>query len=432
MLRGMHGFAYLFERFPSYVQAFTHREVGGMIAQGMDPAVFTIRDPEWQRADDFPKGLLERVRVMPTAEELVARTKAMRVADAIPAEIWAVFKGWGDKPDKGRIYEAYHVGLELKRMRVRHVHAHFAGIAARAAWWIKKFFGIGYSFTGHANDIFCEGEHAIGLDDLVRDARMVITVSDYSRSWLSERYPAYARKIFRVYNGIDVARFQADRSRVRPGPPMILSVGRLVEKKGFPDLVEACRILRDRGLDFRCTIAGGGPMEGVIRERIARAELRERVTLTGPVGEKDVIALLSEATIFALACVTEAGAGKDNLPTVIMEAMASGLPVVSTRVAGVPEMLKAPAPGTLTGERKPEELADALAEWLQQGRITAETAAVAQGEAARKFDVSATSRQLKRLLVRCGGARVPAEALARDAGLSLDLAVGIPKRFWGR
>src|SRR5207249_4785872 len=206
--------------------------------------------------------------------------------------------------------EAAWLGLELRRLGIRHVHTHFAGMAARTAYWIKKFWGIGYSFTGHANDIFCETDFPVSLDDLVREAKFVVTETNFSRDWLREKFPDRARKIHRVYNGIHVEEFPAathDSSK-----PRIISVGRCIEKKGFGDLIEACRILKQRGVEFDCRIVGGGPLEADLRAQIDRAGLNADVSLTGPRTEEEVIRLLTGSTLFALACVREADGGMDN------------------------------------------------------------------------------------------------------------------------
>ena len=150
------------------------------------------------------------------------------------------------------------LGPELKKRKIKHVHAHFGGLAARTAWWLRRLYGISYSYTGHANDIFCATDCPVSNEHLARDARLIITETDFARRWMEERYPFVRGKVFRVFNGIDPTGFFP---RVASGDaPLIVSVGRYVEKKGFDVLIEACAKLRDRGLPFRCEIAGGGPL----------------------------------------------------------------------------------------------------------------------------------------------------------------------------
>ena len=176
----------------------------------------------------------------------------------------------------------------------------------------------------------------------------MVTETDYSRDWLRRRCPAWAHKIERTYNGIYPGEFA--RADFSAQPPEIVSVGRLIEKKGFNDLIDACGLLRQRGADFRCRIIGAGPLENALREQIARAGLDPIVTLEGARQEAEVIAYLRRARVFALACARDPDGGSDNLPTVIMEAMAAGLPIVSTRVAGIPEMIEEGVTGRILAE----------------------------------------------------------------------------------
>ena len=330
--------------------------------------------------------------------------------------MWEVFNTWGDRGDKGRLYEAAWLGLELKRAGVRHVHAHFAGIAARTAFWIKEFWGIDYSFTGHANDIFCETDFPVSLRDLVREAKLVVTETDFSRDWLRRKFPEHSRRIERCYNGIDIGKFGPAGSG--GATPRIISVGRYVEKKGFPDLIEACRILRERGVAFECDIVGGGPMEEELRVLVENAGLGSQFRLTGPRGEDEVIAMLREASVFALPCVREADGGSDNLPTVIMEAMACGLPIVSTGLAGVPEMVREGESGFWFRSTMPA-VADAIRRLLADPGFASACGRRGRALVEERFITEATTRRLKHLLVaRC-------RVRPRFASVSGDPALGL-------
>jgi glycosyltransferase involved in cell wall biosynthesis len=241
---------------------------------------------------------------------------------------------------------------------------------------------------------------------IMRDAKFVVTETDFARRWVQERYPRDAGKIFRVYNGLD-DHFPARTSRA--GPPLILSVGRLVEKKGFSDLIEACRALRERGIAFTCEIVGDGPLDAVLQEQIRACGLQEAVCLLGPRSQTEVRQLLAESHIFVLACVPEQGGGSDNLPTVVMEAMMCGLPVISTTLAGVPEMITSGENGLLVGPRNPRALAAAIEQLLVSSEQASQLARHAGETAREKFHLSTTTRSLKHLLVQ--EARVvPSEA----------------------
>ena len=409
-------FAYLFERFPSFTQTFCFREVEEMVRQGMEPAIYSIREADEGSA--FDAKLRERGEYLPKEEELTKAVRDARAAHRIHSDIWDVFAGWGDRGDKTRLYEAAWLGLELKRRRIRHVHAHFAGIAARTAYWIKQFYGIGYSFTGHANDIFCETDFPVSLDELVKEARLVVTETDYSRDWLRRRCPAWARKIERVYNGIYREEFSGTDS-IPAEPPEIVSVGRLIEKKGFGELIEACGMLRERGVEHRCRIVGAGPLEGVLTEQIERMGLQDIVTLEGSRKEAEVMEYLKRGRLFALACTRDPDGGSDNLPTVIMEAMATGLPVVSTRVAGIPEMIEDGVTGRLLEEHDIPGLARAIEELLQDGELARRYGAA--GRACNTFATERTTNALKHLLTRRASVWPGIAALREDSRLAGDV-----------
>ena len=393
----MKKFAYLFERFPSFTQTFCYREVLEMRRQGVAAPVYSIRVPKDVPAD-CPAELARAVRYLPEPDALAAEMKTLRMLGRYPWRVIQALRRWGKRPDKGRVLAAAWLGPRLQAAGIGHVHAHFAGIAARTAYWLKQFYGITFSFTGHANDMFCETDFPVSLEDLVREATFIVTEADFSRDWLRRRHPTHAAKIERVYNGIDPAAFP--HSQPAPGRPRIVSVGRCIEKKGFADLIDACALLRQRGVDFECAIVGGGPLEESLKARIAGHGLQDSVRLTGPLPQEQVRALLAEATLFVLACATEADGGMDNFPTVIAEAMSAGLPVVSTRLAGVPEMVGHGATGLLVGEKQPAALADAIGELLADPEKARRFGTCGKAAVAERFASGVTAAELQKLLRR--------------------------------
>jgi glycosyltransferase involved in cell wall biosynthesis len=243
-------------------------------------------------------------------------------------------------------------------MGITHTHAHFAGMAARTAFWIQKFFGISFSFTAHANDIFAQRDFEIDLDKLVEVASAVVTETDYSKKFLQERFPDRADKIYRLYNGLNLVEFR--RADFSSASPTIIAVGRLIDKKGFADLIQACRLLVERGKSFRCQIFGEGPLEEKLRQQIEELKLQNYVELPGPRPQHEIRKYLAAGTVFVLPSVIDPEGGRDNLPTVIMEAMATGLAVVSTGIGGIPEMVIDNETGLLVSTGDVDGLADAI------------------------------------------------------------------------
>jgi colanic acid/amylovoran biosynthesis glycosyltransferase len=242
---------------------------------------------------------------------------------------------------------------------VSHLHVHFAGLASRTAWWIKRLFGITYSFTGHANDIFCpKPNQRVTLSDLVCGATFIVTVSDFSANWLRREFPDAADKVYRVYNGLDLLAFKP--ASLGATPVRLLSVGRLVEKKGFAFLVDACRLLHSSGVEFRCEIVGEGPERGRLENLIHAYRLSDRVRLTGSLTQTDIAGLLARSSIFVFPAIHDSSGDSDNLPTVLIEAMASNLPIIATGIAGIPEIVQHNANGILVQEKDAAQLANAV------------------------------------------------------------------------
>jgi len=330
-------FAYLFERFPSFGQTFCYREVAELVRQGVTPLIFSIRKPKDEPPQDWDQRIVERVHYLPDEEQLLREVRRASKKGKLTEEVINTLDEWGRRTDFLRLYQAVYIGLYLQEIGIRHVHAHFAGMAARTAFWIGKFFPITFSFTAHANDIFTPRKFEIGLDKLVDAARVVVTETDYAEKFLRERFPGRANEIHRIYNGLDLAPFVTAASSA--APPLIVAVGRLIAKKGFADLVRACQLLMERGKSFRCAIIGEGPLEQELGEQINQLGLQECVELRGTKPQHEIREYLVAASVFVLPSVVDPDGGMDNLPTVIMEAMAAGLPVVSTATGGIPEMV---------------------------------------------------------------------------------------------
>lgn len=393
--------AYLFERFPSFTQTFCFREIAALRRAGVTAALFAVRRPQDEPPQEWDPAIARAVEYFPGDDELVrAIDRALRKGE-LPEAAAREIQSWGRQSDFLRLYQAAWLGPRLQAAGVRHLHAHFAGLAARTAFWVERFFGIGFSFTAHANDIFAPKEFTISLGKLIAAARAVVTVSDFGVNYLRGKFPAEAVKFRRVYNGIELDRFQA--ATFTETPPLILSVGRLIEKKGFADLIAACALLAQEGVEFRAEIIGEGPLASALQAQIEDAGLANKVMLVGPLPQSEISARLAQSWVFALPCATEAGGGMDNLPTVVMEAMAAGLPVVSTPLGGVPEMVMDDVTGLLVPEHAPAELRAALAQLLGDRARASSLGEAGRARATQFFGSERSARELRALFAAIGG-----------------------------
>jgi colanic acid/amylovoran biosynthesis glycosyltransferase len=385
-------FAYLFERFPSFGQTFCYREVAELDRQGVMPPIFSIRKPKDEPPQDWDERIVQRVHYLPEEGELSDEIRRASQTGQLASAVVAALDEWGKRPDFLRLYQAIYVGRRLQKSGIRHVHAHFAGLAARTAFWIDRFFGIRFSFTAHANDIFAPRDFEVGLDKLIESASAVVTVSDFGVNYLKERFPARRAKIHRVYNGLDLSRFK--RADLSESVPSIVGIGRLIEKKGFADLIRACALLKNRGREFHCEIIGDGPLENALRAQVEELGLQSQVVLAGPRPQSQVVEKLAGARVFVLPCVPEKDGAMDNLPTAIMEAMAAGLPVVSTPVGGIPEMVSSNRTGILVPAGDAAALADAIEKVIVDLSFARELGKRGYERAIDKFSVEKNARSL--------------------------------------
>lgn len=245
-----------------------------------------------------------------------------------------------------------------KESGVRHIHAHFASYPTTTALIIHRLTGIPFTFSAHAHDIFYS---TALLKPKFNESKRVFTVSEYNRKYIAELFPDLKTE------KIELLRSPADCDAYRyrdPGPDMpfiILSIGRLMPTKGFSDLVEACGILKKDGIDFTCRIIGGGPMRNELTTEIEERELEGSVILLGAVSEEKLLEEYSEASLFVLACTpAKTRDVQDGLPAVLVEAMAIGVPVISTAISGIPELVIDGQTGVLVPPRDPAALAKAI------------------------------------------------------------------------
>ncbi|MES2709361.1 MAG: glycosyltransferase family 4 protein [Verrucomicrobiota bacterium] len=354
--------AYLFARFPIVSQTFCDTEMLALEALGFHLTIASL----FQAPDSFRherlRGLRAEVIYPPPKPvlEMVLREPpddpVWRAMEALAADHETRYGA--DHTPLMRARNAWYFAGELRRRGISHVHLHFANSATHTALFLKKA-GLTYSFTAHAQDFMIDLGNDDLLREMIREAAFTVAVSDFSRELLVRVCPDAESRIHRVYNGIDAPQFP----RASPGESgrlKIVSVGRLIDFKGFPVLLEAAARLLARGIDFEAVIIGEGPQRPVLEEKIRTLGLADRVRLAGVRSQEEIKRELAAAGVFSLACLTDGKGAMDILPTVMLEAMACGLPIVSTTLAGVPEIVVHGVTGLLTEPENAEGLADHL------------------------------------------------------------------------
>ena len=293
---------------------------------------------------------------------------------------------------------------------VRHLHAHFSHGATTVAWLASLMTGLPFSFTAHAKDIYCESLNPAGLlRRKMRAARFVVTCTDANRAHLARIEPRAA--VHCIYHGLN-AEFTSllDRATTTGALPQhaqtvlpptrlrALGVGRLVEKKGFDVLVEACGILRGQGVSVEAVIVGEpGEHEAEIRRRIAALGLAAHVRLKGPMAQARLYEEYVRASAFCLPCRVLEDGDRDGIPNVLVEAMACGVPVVTTGVSGIPEVVRDGINGQLVPSDDPQALAAALLRLAREPHFAQQLARAGRETVRECFDGDAHAAQLAAL-----------------------------------
>ncbi len=391
---------YVLRKFPVLSETFVLQEILALEARGIQVHVFSLARSSDPRFHEDLARLKASVSYVPDVSDVPALLKRNRYAyrrfRRRYVRTLARVAATGNTSLLWRFLQSGYVALEARRRGVTHLHAHFATRATTVALLASRISRIPYSFTAHAYDIYRDGTSVKALAEKIERARFVVAVSDFNKAYLERVVPGAAGKVVRVYNGIDLERFAPANGRP-PSPFTILAVARLVEKKGLPVLVDACARLRDRGVSFRCWIVGKGGLRPQLKEAIDRLELQEHVHLLGAHTQLEVLERYRAADLYVLPCVVDSDGNRDGLPVSMVEALACGLPVVTTPVTGIPEAVRHEDNGLLVPERDPEALADAIESLVRNPRLRERLRTNARASVESRFDLRRTSEALERL-----------------------------------
>lgn len=280
---------------------------------------------------------------------------------------------------------------------IDHLHAHFAHDPTLIAQLVHRLTGIAFTFTAHARDIYQLPQSA--LAERIKQARAVITCCALNVDYFKTIVPAaHHAKLRVIHNGINLDDFQPARPPYRPpAVPLILSASRLVEKKGHLDLLAACRQLKESGQAFRCIIYGDGPVYHQLAAQIQQDDLGDRVTLAGVYTHQTLRQVMPQAAIFVLTPFVTPDGDRDGVPTVLAEAMACGVPVVSTTVAGIPELVAHEQNGLLASPHQIDEITAGLKSLLTDPAKRQRLGAAARNTIMAEFNLQTSARQLAML-----------------------------------
>jgi len=288
----------------------------------------------------------------------------------------------------------------LESGSIKHLHAHFCHGSTTIAMFASRMTGIPFSFTAHAKDIYLKELNPGNLlQKKMRRAEFLVTCTGANVEHLKAMAPADT-KIFRIYHGLDSRLFSlADRGKIRDDIPSVLAVGRLVEKKGFDYLIKACAILKSKGYRFRCQIVGGGDeiYKAKLDTLIKTLGINDLINFTGAVTQEELREIYQQATMFALPCLVVDNGDRDGIPNVLVEAMAMQVPVISTDISGIPELIQHNVNGLLVPEKNADAMADAIGSLLDDPELRVRLSVEGRAKVCRDFDSQTTTQVLKDL-----------------------------------
>lgn len=285
---------------------------------------------------------------------------------------------------------------QLRRDGVPHLHAHFISTPGDVAECAAALAGLPFSLSAHAKDIYTG--RAPDLQRKLNAARFTVTCTEFNCGTLRALAPQ--ARVERMYHGVDAHTFHPAQRVQEHGPPLLLAVGRLVPKKGLDTLVHAVAALRAQGQALRCEIVGYGTERAPLQALIDSLGLAGTITLRGQLTREEVLACYARCAVFVQPSRITADGDRDGIPNVLLEALAMGLPVVATRVSGIPELVRHGHNGLLVEPDAPLALAEGIAGLLADPERAQLLGRCGRATVCEHFDNPRNLRALTRLLER--------------------------------
>ena len=377
---------YISYTLPSITTTFVYREIQVLKKAGYRIETVSMNKPHLSEVHTEALSLYETTTYLDQVELFYKLLSQFKLATTKPGTffrlLWVALSEKEINGFKDRLRSLWHfigagyLSTLLKNTSIDQIQAAFLSGPASVAYFLSQYLQVPYSFTIHASNIFID---PIMLGRKLLTSKKIVTISQYNYQYLLKKYgKALESKIHIIHCGIDVEKFRPRAAR-KGTVPIILAVGQLTERKGFPYLLEACDIMKKKGHSFKCCVVGDGEDREILTSKSRSLGVDDVVTFLGRKLQDEVRELIRRATIFCLPSIITQKGGREGIPVALMEAMAMELPVVSTRTVGIPELVEHPAEGLLVRPKDPMALVDAL-----EILLTDKDLRIAMGTAARK------------------------------------------------
>jgi len=383
--------AYILGCFPFNTPPFVFNEIFALERLGFDINIFSIHESNEDEYQQDYKTMLKKTYYghIPGSLPIIifAHLFFMFMRTRIYFKLLWKYNEYGGK--KAFLKGVYFAKISQK-IEIQHIHAHFAHTATDVARLISLLTNIPFSFTAHQSDIH---RSPIRLVQKLSAAEFVLTCTDGNKQYLSQKFGSqFGNKINNVYHGIDLERFDPIQSYSKPDID-ILTVGHLLKYKGFNYLIDACNILRDKGMDFKCVILGDGEDRECLENQIIKLGLKNYVKMLGRVPYKNIKSYYERAKVFSLP-VTVLDGNPHGIPNVIAEAMAMRLPVVVTDVPHIPELVTDKETGFMLPDNDPVALARTIAKLLADNKLREIIGQKARGKIVADFDFNKHTKRI--------------------------------------
>lgn len=396
---------YLLKTFPKLSETFILNEILELERQGLNLQIFSLRKPQDEKFHTALQQLKADVTYIPSllpqssqdilhlqaANVVLMQQNYQRYFQVLQLDHSAT-----EIESLNIFLQAGYLAQAIRITGISHLHAHFINTPAAVAESTAQLCEIPYSITAHAKDIYLSKPEV--LNRRMSKAQFVVTCTEYNQKFLRS-ISTSDTPIHLNYHGLDLNKFyfgKEDKEKLNE-IPTILSVGRFCEKKGFPYLIQACKLLKEKKYRFQCLIVGYGPLQTEIEQMISELKLEDYVILVGKMTQDELIEIYCQADIFVLPCYVTENGDRDGIPNVLLEAMAMKVPVISTNISGIAELIEHKKNGILVPPKDPHLLAIELENLLNKPKLRNTLGELGRKQVINKFSIDRNITHLKNL-----------------------------------